>query len=293
MLTAAAVLALASSPVSAQSIVLDNSSPVSVGGISQFQTDFNTLAGMSVAWTLTGGNGSAAWGDVSAASGITGAWGIWTSDFKLWGNGATDTFGTDVWNLWSMDLLSFSMDALAGNAVFDRISTHPANSTENSATGKEFNWNGTGPASRVTYSDPVGVTPNAAVGDLYGTLTVAFGSVQSPGCPSGWSSTNGGTQCRMWNWNTWSYSYQAMPAPIWVASAFGTSNKCDSRYSPTVNQSGSGDNTKCFAQFSQDMDNLAMDTGGGQEVVPEPATMTLLATGLAGMAAARRKRQNK
>ncbi|MBK7595400.1 MAG: PEP-CTERM sorting domain-containing protein [Gemmatimonadetes bacterium] len=40
------------------------------------------------------------------------------------------------------------------------------------------------------------------------------------------------------------------------------------------------------------MDNLGLDQPGGpQDVVPEPATMTLLATGLIGMAAARRRKQ--
>ncbi len=37
---------------------------------------------------------------------------------------------------------------------------------------------------------------------------------------------------------------------------------------------------------------MLVDTRGAQEVVPEPATMTLLATGLAGMAATRRKKKN-
>lgn len=288
LLSALAVLTLASSQLSAQSIVIDNSAPVSVGGISEYQTDFNTLGGMTVAWTLTGGSGSAAWGDISAASGISGAWGVWTSDFKLWGNGTTDTFGTDVWNLWAMDLLSFSIDGLAGDGVFDRIATHPANSTENSATGKEFNWNGTGPSSRVTYSNPVAVSPGAFVGDLYGTVTVEFGGL---GCPSGYSQS-GIYADKCYKFVNFSVQYVDK---AWVGQAFGTSNNCRSDKSPLSKKtSGSNryNNYDCYVAFSQDMDNLALDTtGGGQEVVPEPATMTLLATGLAGMAASRRKRR--
>ena len=84
---------------------------------------------------------------------------------------------------------------------------------------------------------------------------------------------------------------------VWQTSAFGTSNDCRGDKSPTSSnswwQSGSDyDNTKCYEQFSQDMDNFILDVpGGSTEVTPEPATMTLLATGLAGMAAARRRKR--
>lgn len=47
-------------------------------------------------------------------------------------------------------------------------------------------------------------------------------------------------------------------------------------------------NPNCGAQ-----EFLYRQPSGGQEVVPEPATMTLLATGLAGMAAAGRRRRKK
>ncbi len=42
-----------------------------------------------------------------------------------------------------------------------------------------------------------------------------------------------------------------------------------------------------------ELTDIPDDPGGPQETVPEPATMTLLATGLVGMAAARRKRNKQ
>lgn len=243
-----AVLAFAVAPLSAQTIVVDNSTPYDASpGLTSYQTNFNDLGGMVVDWTFANGNtGTGVWGSLGG-----GDWGVSGTNFQLSGNGSSDTFFSH-WTLEAKKLSSFTVYGAPGLGIFD-IWTSPTG-TPGSDIGQPFDiegFNGCGFFciaygdqwnTVATYSNPVGVAGAAPVGDLYATLNVAFGT------------TFGTRNCRI---------------------GFFGCNDYD-------------------INFLQDMDNAPAGGSIGipQETVPEPATMTLLATGLAGMAAARRRKKN-
>jgi len=267
VLGAAAALALVAVPATAQTIATSGANPVAVNGVASHQTNFSELTGMQVAWTFGPGggpNGSGTWGNLGG-----GYYGVSGANFILGGAALGDTY-TSPWMLSAHNLTGFSIRSIPGNSVFDIRSSGGATSTPGSDVGQEFDYDCTGDNdsgvngncfgvlfgngsdfwnTTVTYSRPVSVIPNPAVGDLYGQMSVSFGTTFDTA-----SDANCSTFFGLFFTNT---------------------SGCD------------------YVEFSQDMDNVFLGPDQPSEVTPEPATMTLLATGLAGMAAARRRRNKK
>ncbi|HEY4101620.1 MAG TPA: PEP-CTERM sorting domain-containing protein [Gemmatimonadales bacterium] len=183
-ITAIALGAVAiTTPLTAQNVTTNGDSPVNVGSLPGFLTQFKQVGGMTVDWTFSDGTGgSGTWASLGS-----GTWGVVGSDFSLTAHGSDQAY----FSLWSLvtdkDLQSFGIDALAGNAVFD-VDNFPTVGTLGSSYGQQFNYCG-GVFLGICYSDttdhwntlatyynPVGVSGNAPVGDLYGALVVAFGA---------------------------------------------------------------------------------------------------------------------
>lgn len=167
-----ATLALAAGHAqSAITYVADNSNPVSIPGLTGFSTTGAMMSGMSVTATFSGGaSQTLSWATTGATSGgVTGTgWGLSLNGDSFSGN----------WQF-SMDsdlgqLVTLVLDGSTGFTVFDRT-YNPFPGTPDSANGMDFAFVSgfTGDAT-VTYSDPVGISPNAPIGDLYHIVTVDF-----------------------------------------------------------------------------------------------------------------------
>jgi hypothetical protein len=177
---AAAALVVAAAGTQAAVVVSkDLTSPISIPGLTGFQTTGAMMSGMSVRATFDGGlTEQLAWVTTGAASGgVTGTgWGL-----SL--NG--DSFDT-AWNFSIAStagpgqLTSLILDGAPGLTVFD--TTNPSFGTPDSAQGRDFVVQ-SGCSSCVgtaVYSVPVAITPNGAVGDLFHRLTVSFTNGTGP-----------------------------------------------------------------------------------------------------------------
>lgn len=172
-------LALASS--SAQAVITytaDNFTGSSILGLTGYATSGDMMNGLSVTAAFSGGlTQTLSWATTGAGSGgVTGSgWGLAESG---------DTYG-GLWNFSFAQgsqlgsLVSLILSGNPGYTVFDR--TLPSQGTPGSASGWDFAFNsGFSGNATVAYTDAVGITPNAALFDLFHVVTVSFAPNAGP-----------------------------------------------------------------------------------------------------------------
>ena len=188
------MLALFSGPTFATiTVVYDNSVTQTVPGITTYETNGATMAGMNVTAYFGGGGGSEtlSWAAAGATTG-----GVTGTGWSLTVSG--DTWFTHSWNLSTFGqttLTQVVINAITGGVVFDVdpdfVEWPAGDSTPDSAAGKVFTTDWSGNNITATYSTQIGVVGingGNPIGDLYGKLDLQFsqpaggGSANFSGC---------------------------------------------------------------------------------------------------------------
>ncbi|PKO34941.1 MAG: hypothetical protein CVU34_05505 [Betaproteobacteria bacterium HGW-Betaproteobacteria-7] len=149
--------------------VVDNSVTNEIPSLTGFATNGAMMDGLSVTATFSNQfSQTLSWGDTGATSG-----GVFGTGWSLTQSG--DTFG----GIWSfaftgpgLVLNQLILQGAPGLTVFDRAL--PSFGTVGSAQGIDFAFSGSDPTATATYSEAVALAGDAALGDLWHTLTVDF-----------------------------------------------------------------------------------------------------------------------
>ena len=186
-ISAAAALAVgamvAGSMASAATLTvsLDDSNPLATAGLNTFTTSGTSASndsdmdGLLATGSFTSGPAQA----LTFADGSTGA-----GSFTLTQSGTTFTSAWTLTVASGFTLTSLLLEGAPGDTIFDL--SNPSPGSEGSANGRTFdestNLDG---AIAVTYSNPVGITPDAPVGDLYESMFIDLSGLAGGGLMSG------------------------------------------------------------------------------------------------------------
>ena len=168
MILAALAFSAASSTQAAVTYVEDPSTTDVIPALTGFSTTGAMMDGMSVTAIFSNQfSQTLSWADTGASSG-----GVFGTGWSLTQTG--DTFN-GLWSFAFSDSLVLNrliLNGAPGLTVFDR--SFGGSGTTGSASGIDFGFSGSDPTATATYSEVVALSGDAAVGDLWHTLTVDF-----------------------------------------------------------------------------------------------------------------------